>query len=374
MRGLGPGAFAVFGLSRTWRERLSREALRRLALGLIVGALGGAVADHFGVPLAWMLGALFACMAASLARLPVDVPNWVRGGFLWVIGLFLGESFSAASAEQMARWPATLLLAALYVPIGAALCYALFRRAAGWGRGTALLAGLPGGVTAVAVFALEMGGDERRVALAQSLRVAIVVLAAPLIAFGWLGLPEPTAETYAAARPMTLAEAALLIPAALAGSWAAARMRAPIPWFLGPVLASAALRLGGLVEGTLPPLLVEAALVVSGASIGARFRGTPLRLFADVALWAGLGTALLMALSLGMAAVVAPVFGVDWFAALLAFAPGGVAEMSLIAIAIGADPAFVAAHHLARIFAVLFALPIMAPWLSRVLAEDPGGP
>jgi len=63
-------------------------------------------------------------------------------------------------------------------------------------------------------------------------------------------------------------------------------------------------------------------------------------------------------------------FEVTTAAALLAFAPGGVAEMSLIALAIDADPAFVATHHMARIFAVLFALPLMAGIIRRVLAAD----
>lgn len=370
MRGLGPGSIAVFALGPVWRARLGRPALRRLGGGLAVGAVGGALAAWAGVPLAWMMGALFACMAVSLAGGDIDVPPWFRTGFMWLIGLFLGESFSAASGDELARWPASLALAVLYVPVGGFACYLMFRRLARWDKGAALLAGLPGGVTAVAVFAMEMGGDERRVALAQALRVAVVVLAAPAIAFWWLALPAPTHETYASGPAMSLAEVALLVPAALAATWAAARARAPIPWFLGPILASAALRMAGLVEGTLPAWLVEVALLVSGASLGARYRNTPWRLFADVAFWASAATLGLMALSLAFAAVAVPMLGVDWFAALLAYAPGGVAEMSLIAIAIDADPAFVAAHHMARIFAVLLALPLLAPWLRRVLAED----
>jgi hypothetical protein len=50
---------------------------------------------------------------------------------------------------------------------------------------------------------------------------------------------------------------------------------------------------------------------------------------------------------------------------LLAFIPGGFAEMSLIALGMGVDPAFVVTHHSLRVFlVVLIALPLFA-WLQR---------
>ena len=50
---------------------------------------------------------------------------------------------------------------------------------------------------------------------------------------------------------------------------------------------------------------------------------------------------------------------------LLAFIPGGFTEMSLIALAMGVDPAFVVTHHSVRVFlVVLIALPAFA-WLKR---------
>lgn len=353
-----------------WAERLSRRNLARLALGLAVGLAGGALAAWAGAPLAWMLGSLFACMAASLVGAPVMVPVWFRTLFLGIIGLFLGESFSNVHADDLARWPATMLAAALYVPVAASACYLLFRGAAKMPKGTALLSALPGGLTAVSLFAGEVGGDEGRVALAQSLRVAMVVLAAPVIAFGWLGL-EPPADVHAAAPDvMGAGEALLLVAVAVAATWLAGRGRIPLPYLVGPLIASAALRPTGLVEGALPVWLVEAGLLVCGASIGTRFAGFGPAVFVSVAFWTVAGTVVLMAVSLLFAAVATSALGVDFFAALLAYAPGGVAEMSLIALAIDADPAFVATHHMVRIFAILLALPALAEPLRRLMREE----
>ncbi|MGM0584298.1 MAG: AbrB family transcriptional regulator [Pseudomonadota bacterium] len=353
-----------------WAERLSRPNLRRLALGLAVGATGGFLADLAGVPLAWMLGPIFLCMAASLAGAPVDVPVWLRMAFMSVIGLFLGESFSHASAEDLARWPVTLLAAVLYVPVAGGLCYAMFRWLSRMDAATALLTSLPGGLTAVALFAGEIGTDERRVALYHALRVAFVVLAAPAVAFGWLGLPHPQAGMHGAGGLIGAADFALLAGLSVPAVWMFRRMGWPVPYLLGPLAASAALRFPGVIEGALPGWLVELSLMVAGASIGTRFRGAPMRFFAETAGWTLLGTVVLLALSGVFAVAMSWLTGVDLFAALLAYAPGGVAEMSLIAIAIDADPAFVATHHLARIVAVLAALPLLGGLIRRLVAAD----
>lgn len=369
------------GRGAQWAERLAPPALGRLALGLAVGAAGGAAAHAAGAPLAWMLGALFACMFASLAGAPVMVPIWFRTLFLGVVGLFLGESFADLRVEDLARWPVSLAAAALYPAAGGAACYALFRAAARMPRATALLCAVPGGLTAVSLFAAEVGGDERRVALAQSLRVALVVLAAPVVAFGWLGLPRPAAAGAHPAALMSAPDAALLTGAALAATLLAGRLRVPLPYLVGPLAVSAALRPAGVVSGALPGWLVEAALTVCGASIGTRFAGFGLRQLAVGAAWTLAGTIVLMAVSWGFAAAVAALTGIGLFAALLAYAPGGVAEMSLIALAIGADPAFVATHHMARILTILIALPALGGPLRRFLAAEaapsgarPGGP
>lgn len=353
-----------------WAERLSGPNLKRLALGLAIGAGGGFVFHLLGVPLAWMLGALFFNMFATVAGAPADVPIWLRMIFLSVVGLFLGESFSAADADSLSRWPATLAMAVAYVPAGAAVCYFAFRALSRMDRATSLLISMPGGLTAIAMFAGEAGSDERRVALYHSLRVALVVVAAPIVAFGWLGLTQPEHAPENPAGLVAGLDLALLIGLALPLIWLFRRLKFPVPYLMGPLIASAALRFPGVIDGGLPGWLVEAALVVTGSSIGTRFRGVPLRFFAETALWTLLGTVLLMIVSVGFAGFATWALGVDLFAALLAYAPGGVAEMSLIAISIDADPAFVATHHLTRIFAVLFSLPLLSGLIRRLIMED----
>ena len=44
----------------------------RFLLAFIVGAIGAVIFVYFHLPLPWYLGALTACLIASVARLPVD--------------------------------------------------------------------------------------------------------------------------------------------------------------------------------------------------------------------------------------------------------------------------------------------------------------
>ncbi len=58
--------------------------------------------------------------------------------------------------------------------------------------------------------------------------------------------------------------------------------------------------------------------------------------------------------------------GIPFSAALLAFAPGGLAEMSLIALSLDIDAAYVSSHHIVRIFMIVLA----APFVFRLFSRD----
>jgi uncharacterized protein len=107
---------------------------------------------------------------------------------------------------------------------------------------------------------------------------------------------------------------------------------------------------------------------VIGTAIGCRFAGTTLRMIRR-AVAAALGsTAILLAVNVAFAVALHSALELPAAALMLAYAPGGLAEMSLIAIAIGTDAAFVATHHIVRIFMIV----VLAPLTFRVLARSRG--
>ena len=68
-------------------------------------------------------------------------------------------------------------------------------------------------------------------------------------------------------------------------------------------------------------------------------------------------------MTLGVTVLVTIMTASGFLAVLLAFGPGGQAEMSLIALTAGEDGAYVALHHLVRLVIVM----VLTPILFRVL-------
>ena len=96
-----------------------------------------------------------------------------------------------------------------------------------------------------------------------------------------------------------------------------------------------------------------------------RFSGAPVYLIGRTLLLGAGATLIMLLITLGFGGALSALTGHAPVLLLLAFIPGGFTEMSLIALAIGVDPAFVVTHHSLRVFlVVLIALPAFA-WLKR---------
>jgi hypothetical protein len=141
----------------------------------------------------------------------------------------------------------------------------------------------------------------------------------------------------------------LLTLAGVAGAVAGVKLRLPAGHISGPILLSAVLHLTGLTETAPPQTLVWAAQVVIGTALGVRFagmaRGAVLRALGLSVLNVGLvGTA-----ALSLAWIATPLFDEPLLAVFLAFAPGGLVEMGLIALSLNLSVAYVTLHHILRI-------------------------
>jgi uncharacterized membrane protein AbrB (regulator of aidB expression) len=78
----------------------------------------------------------------------------------------------------------------------------------------------------------------------------------------------------------------------------------------------------------------------------------------------------LLATAMGAAGIGAMIFARPFAALMLAVAPGGMAEMTIISYALGIETAFVVTSQVCRSFFVL----TMAPLLFRVLGVAPATP
>jgi uncharacterized membrane protein AbrB (regulator of aidB expression) len=115
----------------------------------------------------------------------------------------------------------------------------------------------------------------------------------------------------------------------------------------------------------MPFWLASAAMGGLGAVSGARFTGTPFRLMLSY-LGAGAGAfAVAMVIAGVIAAGVTAVVSLPLADLIVAYAPGSVDAMMILALALHLDPVFVGAHHLTRVFVVSLGLPVLSHYFGR---------
>lgn len=339
------------------------RAAGRTILALGVGTAGGAVAALAGLPLAWMLGAMCLSTAASLMGAPLTVPLALRTVMIAVLGLMLGAVFTPELVARASQWLGALVLLVAYLAVAGLVVLVYLRKVAGYDGVTAYFSAMPGGFNEMVISGEAMGGDVRAISLTHTVRVFAVVLAVPFYFRVVEGLEAPAAAlggagTLGAAGALGAADGLVLVLAGSAGFALARWLRLPAAALVGPMAASAAAHLGGLTEASPPQLLVALAQVVVGTAIGGRFAGVSLRqVRRELAVAVG-ATALLLALATAFSSAAAAALGVTPAALFLALAPGGLAEMSLVALALGVDTAFVSTLHVVRIILVVIVGPL----------------
>lgn len=338
------------------------DSLPRIALALIIGAAGGFGFYLLGLPLPWMLGALFATMTASVANAPVIAPARIRPAVVAVIGVLLGSRFTPDVLQQASAWGATVAILMVYVVAVALVVVPFYRFVGKFDWVTAYFAGMPGGLTEMIEIGEANGAKPAPIILAHSLRIVVTI---SLIAF-WFRIVQGHDVGASAVRTdaaLSWLDAGVMLASAVAGSALGGWLRFPAPAFLGPLLVSAVLHLTGLTASVPPTLLVNAAQVILGTVLGCRFLGISARTLVPATLLSIGATVLTLGLAFAGGLAMHAVAGSPIDQALLAMAPGGLTEMGLIALAIHADVAFVALHHVVRILFVI----VLAPLAFRVI-------
>ena len=342
----------------------ARAIAGRVLLTLALGAIGGALFAHVGLPLPWLLGPLAATTVTSLTGARLNVPDGLRRPMIALLGVMLGSTFTPDRVNGALDWLPSLAALPFYVLIVGALIFLYLRRFSDFDPTTAFFAASPGGLSEMILLSGQLGGDQRRVSLVHGTRLLFIVFAIPFLA----RIFEPAAIATVAqdtAAPMAAWEMALLAVLGGLGYVLACRLHLPAATFVGPLLASSAIHLSGIIEHQPPYVLLASAQLVIGAAVGARFSGAPLALVGRSLLLGAGATLIMLAITLLFGAILHGITAHPLPLLLLAFIPGGFAEMSLIALAMGVDPAFVVTHHSLRVFlVVLIALPVFA-WLKR---------
>jgi membrane AbrB-like protein len=342
----------------------------RLYKTLAIGAAGGAVFFYFRMPLAWMMGAMVICTIASLSGIKLQIPGPLRSIMVSVLGVLLGSTFTPEAMDKASQWPVTMLSLALYIVVLTGLLYLYFTRLQRYDPVTAFFSAAPGGLNEMVIAGGAMGGDERTIVLVHGARVLLVVMVIPF----WFRYTEGERAITTAVGPSiastSLVDIGILVTCAVIGVLLGRLVRLPAYKIVGPMLVSAGVHIAGLTSSAPPWEIVAIAQVVVGSSVGTRFSGVPLeRVLKTIAASAG-ATAVMLATTVLFALVLSHITDLAMAPIVLAFSPGGLAEMSLIALSLGIETAFVATHHVSRIALIIIAAPLLFKALGVKLKKN----
>lgn len=347
--------------------------LFRMGATLLIGTLGGLLFATIHSPLPWLLGALVLTVVCMFLGFDMWVPRWLRSVGLVVVGISLGLRMTPAIWNTMSGHIGLMLLATLATLLFGLINALLLHKVGKVDMITAFFSNVPGGLSEMLSVGEKVGGNQQIISIFHSIRIVVLVLCTPFLVT-WL-YAHPLSAAAASPNPeMGAFTTLLLLGMAGLAALVAARISLPSPYLLGPLLLTAILCVNTPVlpeNHALPGFLVQMAQVFIGVSTGIQFKRDDIRKNGRLFGFALVHAFLLMGMSICLALSIAYLTSTDVITNLLATAPGGMTEMGLMSLAVGADPLLVTAFQLFRVLFILFVVSYGArAWLRRYVADS----
>jgi len=346
-------------------ENFTPRIVTKITATLLLGAVGGAVADYLTLPMPWLVGALLITLAPALSGAPLQNPKRLRFYAASALGVMLGSGFTPEIFKQAAQWPISLTAILIYTVVVGGLVVFCLNKLTKLGFVNSFFGASPGGLVEMVLLAREYGGDEKRVSLMHSTRLMLTVLIIPIFYRLYYGYtPAARAAGLESHGNIGLYDAAVLISCGVIGYWGAKKLNVPAYQIFGPLFLSAFVHITGITSAHMPNSLIIIAQVIFGTALGCSFLGISLRTVAVTLATSVAMTLTYLTLAAASAYGLGHLTGLPFKTLFLIFSPGGLPEMTLISLSLNIDIAFVTTHHAVRVVFLLFIVPVIFYWIA----------
>lgn len=336
-------------------------------LTLLVAIVGGIAMSLLHAPLPSTLGPITSVSLCSLLlRRRFRWPLGVRNTALILLGYAMGRPFNAETGHAiLTQLPIMLTATVITVAAGVLTAYLMVRHTE-INFTSCLLGCVPGGLSQMVILADELpDADLTAVTIMQTLRMLSVVFCIPFLATHVL---PSEAGTHGAAAAAAASPETILVFAAVAvlSALLAVRLHLPTATMLGPILGTGTfLLVTGLTAPAVPIHLINAAQICVGSYIGAHIDLRQIKEYHDMGPVLAGGVLFVLLVSMGMGWLVTCVTGAGLATAFLSTAPGGLTEMGITALVVGADISTMTAYQLTRLLFIMLAFPYIAKAIVR---------
>ena len=356
-----------------------RDDLVKMGVTFALALSTGWLFFQAGMPAPYLMGSLFGVWFGGALLRPIQpylgVARWFHIPVILGLAVMIGAAFDQQMLVQITIWWKSLCVMMITTFIVCMTGYQLLTRWRGYDKRLAFFCSLPGGQAEAMILARQMVEKDYVVALFHLVRVTVVFLSTPLLlAFIQGGDAVAASNRTLASMPsifdLPLYALGLFIFVAVLGLGLALILRLPLPYLLGPMCLSILFHLMGWAD--LPRInefVILAQLAIGGA-IGARLAKVPFQEVFGYLKDAFITTVLILSLFFIAAIIMAMTEAFNFLELWLAFVPGGLYEVTLLALIFGFDVAFVAFHHTVRIIPLIFAM----SFIGKRLPDTKEGP
>ena len=315
------------------------------------------------LPLPWLFGPLFSCLLAALIGINLYSIKILSDAMRTILGVAVGATVTISFLLALPGFWNTLIFIPITVILSGIIGVWYFQKLCGYDFPTAYYSSMPGGLQDMLVFGEEAGGNVRAMSLIHATRILVIIIALPiLLTFIWgISLDKPPGDPI---RNFEIKQLIILGMCAIAGWKIASFLGMFGASILGPLILTAIASITGILHTRPPVEAIWAAQYFIALGIGVKYVGvTAQEIRKDIL--AGLGFCIfLLVITLSIVSLVINYNLAPAVDAMLSMAPGGQAELVVMALIVGADLGFVVAHHLFRIFIVILGAPIMERFMK----------
>ncbi|WP_239431146.1 AbrB family transcriptional regulator [Sporosarcina sp. ACRSL] len=347
--------------------------------------VGGAALTVLDLSVGWMIGSLLVSVLlfnAGPIKKQVEIVrgeimgNWLKIGQLLLgieLGLQLNLSILITIKNNIIPIASTIVLSLLF-SLGSGFLLFKFCKV---DKLTSFYSTAPGGLSAMPGMAHEAGANTGVVTILQTMRILLVVISIPIfisISQNPIGEVKVTGsgyDLYLNKSDIDFIWTLILFVIAFGGVALVKRLRFPVPWLIGSMMVVAfartfySLSLGDEFTAFWPEEVMVISQIMIGASIGSFFNKIMFTGIRKVLLFSFLSTIGLIFIMMLCAYMVSILTGIPFVTTALAFAPGGVAEMTTASVILQADPLFVVAVQILRVLIVNITLPPLFSYLDK---------
>ncbi|WP_322843896.1 AbrB family transcriptional regulator [Pseudomonas sp. B33.4] len=320
---------------------------------LLIAAGFGALLQFEGVPHGLLLGSIVVtALFASKTGIAPATPYGL--GYIQVtLGIATGLMFEAWDSETASTMLPSLGVLLICLTVQIVLAGWWLTRGAGWNRTDALLAVYPGALAAVFDL-LESEKASSKVIIVHLMRLLLITV---LVSFLIPG--QATAVAVADGDPLTTGMA-LTALSVIALSVLLGRLLlvigVPAPFMLTAIIITAVFVKSGWLHGFhMPDWSLNLAALILGVRIGSRFQGLGVAELGRHGRTALVSVGLMIVVAAVFAEVAARWLGSDPLSLWLAYMPGAIETIAIVAFGGGLNVVFILTHHLSRMVLLHFA-------------------